>query len=418
MMADDILSQLLPSLMGGGSSGSADPSEIGALKAYQGSPFLQGETSHSGPLGQISQALMPLISAKIYGQQAEQHQQMDKMKALLGVMTLAKELHGVDLQNAQNQAALEKMGIEKESHKHYIDMLDALNEGRGPKDAKVTVGDKGGSITFGGEKLPESEIGLIRAAQAGDSGAQDILTNLRQGRVGVASDEAKARSNLAVDEFKKKEEIKRDLPAKMSEKDRQIIHSGESLLGLLDEAPTAVSSIPGDVSRSQLALQAAKYQGGSEHPALSNIVTGLTGGMINTDTNPKLDQYFSWIGQVSSALASFNLEGQRGGFRTLQYLKDHFPGYQDSPERARDKVKWLVQNKGIIQQKIDAIHKDITKTAATATNLDSSGIAAEPSGSWMKVPFYNQKTKQQAFMWINPTTGETSAADPSGAGGD
>lgn len=406
--ADDILGALLSSSMGGGQQDEMDPETMGALKAYQGSDFLQGQPSHSGPLGQISQAIMPLIAAKIYGEQAKSKASQQHSEMLFSAIKLANEI---------DDRELKKMELEQKLHPDYkpvVEFVKAIKEAGGDASGVKTTlkGPMGSTVTFGGAKPADTLFGLIGAEQGGDTSATPKLERYADLQARQAGAEAQKRSDVAIEQFKKEEQIKRELPAKMSEKDRQVIHSGEALLGLLDEAPTAIGSLPADVNRSGLAMQAAKYQAGSEHPTASNLITGLTGGLVSTDTDPKMDQYFSWIGQVKSALASFNLEGQRGGFRTLQYLQDHFPGYQDSPERARDKVKWLVQNKGIIQQKINAIHQEIEKSASTATDLDASGIPAESQGSWMKVPMYNQKTKQQAFMWVNPTTGQTRSSEP------
>lgn len=183
---EDILGALLSSQMGAGESDDGyDPGGVGALKAYQGSPFLQGEASHAGPLGQISQALMPLIAAKIYEGQAGRQQQAEKVKTLVSVLTLVRELKGADLQDAKTRAELKKLGIEEKFLSHFADLHGAVNGDGIPAGTRLNVG--GLSMPLGPEKPVNSEIGLLREANPSAT-AGELLSKLN-----VQKDEASQR---------------------------------------------------------------------------------------------------------------------------------------------------------------------------------------------------------------------------------
>jgi hypothetical protein len=134
----------------------------------------------------------------------------------------------------------------------------------------------------------------------------------------------------------------------------------------------------------------------------------VTGGAVDFSSDPKLDPYLSWVGQVQSALASFNIQGQRGGIQLLNYLKDHFPNYADSPADALRKAQILRKNSSVIQRRIDQITGQITGAAKIAT--DSGGDAVQ---GWVKMRVRNKKTGQEQDLWYDPSSGDTSATNPS-----
>jgi hypothetical protein len=90
----DLASQLLPQLIEAANKtgGPDEASSAGTLAAIQNSPFLQGVPSQSGPFGQISQAIMPLITQAIYAKQAGQEQQLNKVKLLSTAIQLANDI--------------------------------------------------------------------------------------------------------------------------------------------------------------------------------------------------------------------------------------------------------------------------------------------------------------------------------------
>lgn len=174
----DILAQLLPTLLGGGAGGGGggnDSSTIGAMKAIQGSDFLQGVPSQSGPIGQISQAIMPLLTSKIYGQQAEQDHNAKITEHLIDIFKLSNAIDDRKLKQLELQAKEDPSG---QLHKVLEVVRSFRHEGGGTSgmgDMRLStkVGDT--TISMGGEKAPSTKIGLLEAAQAGDPKAAETL---------------------------------------------------------------------------------------------------------------------------------------------------------------------------------------------------------------------------------------------------
>jgi hypothetical protein len=155
-MPDDAISALLPLLLsgggGGGGGGGMSPDALGTLQAMQ-TPFAQGVPSNAGPIGQITQALMPLVAGPAYAQQARQQQAQQQRDMLIKVLTLTKELKGVDLQNKKLQAEAEALGVNKQFMERYMGLHGAVHGDATDemvKNAKVTVGPHGATFQMGG----------------------------------------------------------------------------------------------------------------------------------------------------------------------------------------------------------------------------------------------------------------------------
>lgn len=244
-MADeqDILSALLNSASSGGGGAASDgydPGGIGALKAYQGSSFLQGEPSHSGPLGQISQAIMPIIAAKIYEKQAEAKHREDAVGHLVDIFKLANAIDDRKLKQLELQAKSDPSGQLRKS----LEVIHAFRQESGDKadglgDMKLStkVGDT--TISMGGSK-PDTLFGLIGAEQAGDTMATPKLDRYAQLQANTAGQAASARVPAAIAEAEGRAKIasgvKKPLPTKTAEGFSQMVGD----IGSLDNVISAL----------------------------------------------------------------------------------------------------------------------------------------------------------------------------------
>lgn len=105
-MPGDPTTALLTSLLGGGgrapSGGApANMTGMGALAAIQASPFMRGEVSQAGPIGQIAQALMPLAMAPMYERQFAQSAEQQRMESMIKAIELAKGISEVELKKLE-----------------------------------------------------------------------------------------------------------------------------------------------------------------------------------------------------------------------------------------------------------------------------------------------------------------------------
>lgn len=163
--SDDILSALLSGSMGGAGGGDDsgfDPGAMGMLKAYQGSDFLQGVPSRSGPLGQISQAIMPFLEAKIYEKQAQQDYQKQSVGHLVDIFKLATAIDERKLKQLELAAAQDPTG----QLKPVVELVKSIRPGSG-----VKVSTKVGNTTVSmGDDTPTSELGMRLQLAGGDVG--------------------------------------------------------------------------------------------------------------------------------------------------------------------------------------------------------------------------------------------------------
>src|SRR5919109_1068714 len=149
-VTDDLLTQAIsaippPTAAGGGGlaslfeGGGADPNLIGTLTALQSSPMLRGEApkAGAGPIGQISQALMPLLAAPLYRRQAEQQQAAEKVKMLFAL--------------AQLGGAQAKMKGEAAKGERQKQILNIIAKASGAEGAEGPAGAAGGA---GGRAQP------------------------------------------------------------------------------------------------------------------------------------------------------------------------------------------------------------------------------------------------------------------------
>lgn len=148
------------SLLGGDSGApEGDPAFLGLNAAIGGSEFLQGQPSQAGPLGQIAQALMPLIQAKAAEQQIRQKQEQEQLRKLF----LLKQIEAIGKKDQPaSQAELDAVAAQSKTL---------------PPGTKTKIDRGGVSYEFGGtadEKLPTKSSLALRAAQ-GDAEAQKAL---------------------------------------------------------------------------------------------------------------------------------------------------------------------------------------------------------------------------------------------------
>jgi hypothetical protein len=385
---DDLLSGGL-----GGTDLSVDPKEaqsLALIKAMQNSQAA-GLQRTATPLGAIAQNLIPLFQAPIEARRLERE---GMLKELLLKVQLAKlaSATGEDEPKTLEQLAVRKL----------------------PKDASLDQVAKA-KRDLSAPPAP-SEINLLLGKLKGDpeaSAAYDAI----QANKGVLSPAAVAQQKeiagvKAAETLGGQKELARykaeDLPPKMTQRQQDALEAGHTLIGMLDEIPKMVESLPKDIDRSSLARQASKYQIRSEHPIATNLLTGLTGGAVSADTDPRLDPYFATVGQSQAALATFNLAGMRGGYNTLKWLNVHFPGWADDPATVERKAKFLSSNKGIVQKKIQYLQDRLTKSAQAATDM-----GGEPVGDQVRLKVRGPNG-QESYMLFDPETGQSSVADDQG----
>src|ERR1043166_923025 len=196
-MPDDAISALLPLLVGGGgtktttfSGGMGNPDVIGALQAMQ-TPYAQGVPSNAGPIGQIAQALMPLVAGPPYAQQARQTQAEHQRDTLGRVLTLAKSMEGVDLKREEVRQAAKAAGVNEKFYDLWMKAHNEINSDA-IKNAKMKVGPKGVSFEMGGGSQGKT---LEERAAAGEPLAVAGL-KLRQDDLQAGADRVTARSQL------------------------------------------------------------------------------------------------------------------------------------------------------------------------------------------------------------------------------
>lgn len=363
--------------------------QIRALSLLNALPEIEqgGMVRSASPMGAIARGVSPIIqallNAKAYQASAAAQAQAGALKDL---KTAAEIEHLGSLAGAESALAEERRG-KGEYRKKQQEMIDKLLSGadgqgatRGMKP-KITYGPSGPSVTYSSDVLsPEAlqqRIDIQRAGSATTLGREKELARFKA----------------------------TELPAKMTNQDRQTVEAGKTLLGLLGDAEKNIASLPADMTPRQLASNMRNYQIRSQHPLVVNTLKSVTGMGFPSDEST--DAYASWVGQVQAALGSFNVQGQRGGYQLLQYLKDHFPNYADSPAEAQRKAQLLRKDTAVIQRRIDAIMGELTNAASLA---DDHG--GEASQGWLRKQVRNKKTGQVQDIWLNPATGETSAEDP------
>lgn len=374
-----------------------DPQAAATLGALGGLRGLDeaGFRRTAGPMGSIAQNLIPLVQAYQQSKVAESQAILNQLLVQAQLMKSggdpekrAAEIEHLKALASSETALAEKRkgeGAYRDAQQKRLDELLQGQAGGAPGGMKptVTYGASGPSISF------KSDVMSPEAFRQ-----QKELAGMRSGET--------LEREKALATFKK------SLPPNMSDKDIGIIASGKTLLSLMDSADQAINSLPKDISSSYYKRQAFKYQKRAENPAATNFLEGYSGGMFNFDSDPRLDPIFSWIGQVKSALMSFNLSGQKGGIQLLQYLSDHFPGYGDNPAQAQRKLQNLKQDKGVIQQRINDM-LDLLQKKGTMLNAPGAVEAPDAGGpgvAWMGRP-YVLKNGEKRMVWLNPDTGES-----------
>ena len=210
MAGMDILSALLGADAGGGAdTGGGNSDALGALAAFQSSPFLQGEPSRSGPIGQIAQSIMPLLTAKVMSERAGASAQAAQRENLLTAIKLANEISETDLK---------RLELKQKLHPDFAPIIEFVRAIKGElggeggglgKGVKLSVKGPGDStISLGGADEPDTLFGLINAEAEGAPGAsaklgryadlQSIIAGGRaQAGVGPALDVAQGRADIA-----------------------------------------------------------------------------------------------------------------------------------------------------------------------------------------------------------------------------
>lgn len=376
-----------------------DPQAAATLGALSGLRGLDqaGFRRTAGPMGSIAQNLMPLLQAVQQAKVAESQAVLNQLLIRAQLMKAggdpekrAAEIEHLKALASSETALAEKRkgeGAYRDAQQKRLDELLQGQAGGAPGGMKptVTYGASGPSISF------KSDVMSPEAFQQ-----QKELAGMRSGTT------EQREKDVAV--FKA--QLARDMP-KMSDKDLNIIANGKTLLSLMDSADEAISTIPKDISRRYYAKNAFNYQVRAENPKLANAITMGSFGMKTFDTDSRLDPVFSWIGQVKSALASFNLQSQKGGIQLLNYLNDHFPGYGDSPEAAQQKLLLLRKDKAVIQQRITDMIETFQKkgTMLNAPGVVEAPDAGGPGVAWMgRTRVLPDGTKRT--VWLNPDTGE------------
>jgi len=153
-----------------------DPGTLGMLKAYQDSEFLQGRPTHTGPIGHITQALTPLLNAKIYGAEAARQQKLDQLKTMGAIVGIIKELRGQDLSSKELALKLKEMVFKER-------MLGQMESGKLPAGSTISYG----GITMPvGTKPATGDLGMVERANDPNADpearrqAQQTLDALRQ----------------------------------------------------------------------------------------------------------------------------------------------------------------------------------------------------------------------------------------------
>jgi hypothetical protein len=334
------------------------------------------------PIGAIANALLPLVVAPIAARQARMESMKGALPILLQLAEMRAKAEDRPLERRTKEAQASKAEQEAAWKKKLIDMAG----GAMPEGMEVTgYGVEGLQIGRGRLLSPEEEAQQMRIYGAKTEGS----------------------SKMQEDRAKRLEVFKRSLPPAMGERAKEAVTSGRTLLELLNDAEAKIASIPKDISDSQLSREAAKYQMRSEHPALANVLKGYTGGMVTADTDPRLDDYFNYVGQVEAALTSFNLSGMRGGIRTIDYLRKHFPGFADNLSAVLGKTKALRNNKSVVSRSIENHLKSIERTAATA----EATPGGEAEMGWVGRPIFD-KNGNEKRLWLNEQSGESLLLDP------
>lgn len=381
--------------LGGLGDSSGDAQSMALLQAMGGIQEA-GMRRHASPIGAIADTLAPLLAAPIQARQMEQQNALQSLLLRAKIVDLLRGSGGISPEEAALKTAQAK----------EAEASAAEKTGRAEYSKKLLENILGGGGGMGGSDLK----GMKPSINFGTSGPSvsyrsDVMSpEALQQRKDIMS----AGAAQSLEGKKAFENFKQSLPPKMTQKQQDAIEAGHTLISMLDEIPGVVKDLPTDIDRAGLAREAAKYQGRSEHPLAANAITGLTGGLINADTDPRLDPYFATVGQAQAALASFNLTGMRGGWNTLKWLNVHFPGWGDDAATVERKAKFLSSNKGVVKKKIEFLQGRIQKAAEAAGQ-----IGGEPVGDSVRVKVRGPNG-QEAYMLIDPETGESSV-DPENA---
>jgi hypothetical protein len=416
------LGALLGSDSGGlGGSAGADPNLVGMLQAYSASPFAQGVPSQSGPIGQIAQAIMPFALAHVGAQQERSRQQRVQLRDMLEVAGLMVRVGELRRKGLLDEATYKKTLAEAGLKEREVKLLDQYfgtgtagvgeGEAAGAAPADPDISKRlptGASLSVGGLTLrnpADTELGLL-AESLGPGATPSAILDEKQRRA-----EAVARAGSATTLQRQKDlaTFRQSLPPKLSSKDLDTIAAGRTLLGLLDDSEATLGTLPKDLTQQQLASSSRNYQLRSQHPLAVTALQSIPGlgNQLDFSSDAALDPYLSWVGQVQSALASFNVQGQRGGIRLIEYLKDHFPNYADSPAEAFRKTRILRTDRAVIQRRINDLIAETRRAGEIA-----GGLGTSADSGWIKSRIRNTRTGQEADIWMNPTTGETSSQPP------
>lgn len=372
-----------------------DPGEARSLALLDAMGGIEraGYERSASPAGAIAKNLMPLFGAMI---QAKAMERQSALQSLLLQAELAKGMGDPEMRAAkirqlealtsqEQSLAEERRGkaASREKQQQLIDKLLAGGEGMAGAAAptgmkpSITMGPEGATVRYSSDVLSPEALQQRKEIQAAGAGTR-------------------------LESAKQLETWKQQHP-KLTQRQLDALDAGNSLISILDEIPAAVESIPKDMTRGKLALNASKYQARAEHPVVSNLITGITGGMLSSDTDPRLDTYFSTVGQAQQALTTFGLTGLRGGYRTLQWLQVHFPGWGDDPATVQRKSAFLSSNKGIVRKKVEELQNAIRNAASIAQEM-----GGEPIGDRVRLKARNKKTGQEQYIEYDPATGETS----------
>lgn len=382
----------------GGDLAGADSGEATALALLNAmGPMEQaGYERSASPAGAIAKNLIPLFGAIIQGKAMEKQAQLQDLMLQMKMAQLAgdPEKRAAEIAHLRSLAASEQsLAEERKGKASYREkqqqLVDRLMSGAGETGQAagglrptITMGAEGPSVTYKSDVMSPEALQQRKEIQA--AGAATTLSR------------------------EKNFETWKQQHPKLTQRQLDALDAGNSLLSILDEIPQAVAGIPKDMSRSQIATQASKYQARAEHPVITNALTGITGGIISADTDPRLDPYFSTVGQAQQALTTFGLVGLRGGYRTLQWLQVHFPGWADDPATVMRKAAFLESNKGIVRKKVEELQNSIKNAASIAQE-----VGGEPTGDTVRLKVRNKKTGQEQYIEYDPATGSTSVPEPS-----
>lgn len=309
MAEQDILSALLSSASAGGEAGASDgydPGGIGALKAYQGSPFLQGQPSHAGPLGQISQAIMPIIAAKIYEKQAEAKHREDAVGHLVDIFKLANAIDDRKLKQLELKAKSDPSG----QLKQLLEVVKSVRQESGDKggdlgDMKIStkVGDS--TVSFGGAPKADTLFGLIGAETAGDTTATPKLERYAQLQGQAATSRAEAGIAPALEIARGKQAIEAEKKAKPP-----------------DKMIEGLSAVATNISELDRVLAKAADKTIDRTAALTSSVTG---GLLSDPTIRDYNAVLNNISRIQAGTAQTSTELQRlakGAPSPLLYFKN------------------------------------------------------------------------------------------------